>query len=176
VALSGSAARRYAEAVVDLAGDPAAVAGYGASLERLARATGPETIARLRDPRVSLAHRRDALVAAAKDEPPVIRHLLVLLLERQRIALLPDIARAYAELVDRRAGIEKAKVTTPIELTSADRESLVRRLESASGRKIKATFAVDPSLLGGAKVQIGDHVIDASLAAQLEDLARELAG
>lgn len=176
MALSGSAGRRYAEALIDLAGDPATVESYRASLERLARAIGPSSIALLRDPRVSLDHRRDALSGAVKDEPPVIRSLLVLLLERQRIQLLPDIARFYADTVDRRAGIEKAKITTPIELSAADRDDLVRRLERSSGRKLKATFLVDPSLLGGAKVQIGDHVIDTSLASQLQEMARELAG
>ena len=176
MALSGSAARRYAEALIDLAADAAAVEAYRESLERVARAFGPATVALLRDPRVSLDHRREALAAATQGEPPVIRSALVLLLERQRIALLPGIARAYADIVDRRAGIEKAKITTPVELSAADRERMVGQLERSSGRKLKATFTVDPSLLGGAKVQIGDHVIDASLAAQLHEMARELAG
>ena len=176
MALSGSAARRYAEALIDLAADPSEVEAYREALERVARAFGPETIALLRDPRVSLEHRREALASATKGEPAVIRSALVLLLERQRIALLPGIARAFAEIVDRRAGIEKAKITTPVELSAADRDALIKRLERSSGRKLKATFAVDPSLLGGAKVQIGDHVIDASLAVQLQEMARELAG
>ena len=176
MALSGSAGRRYAEALIDLAADTAAVERYRTSLERLAQAIGPASIARLRDPRVSLAHRRDALTQATKDEPAEVRSLLVLLLERQRIELLPAIARYYGEIVDRRAGIQKAKITTPIELSATDRDELVRRLERSSGRKVRATFAVDPSLLGGAKVQIGDHVIDTSLAAQLHEMARELAG
>lgn len=176
MALSGSAGRRYAEALIDLARDPAAVERYRASLERLADAIGPASIAMLRDPRVSLDHRRAALTAALKDEPPEVRSLLVLLLERQRIALLPAVARYFGEIVDRRAGIEKAKITTPIEIAQTDRDEMVRRLERSSGRKVRATFIVDPSLLGGAKVQIGDHVIDTSLAAQLQEMARELAG
>ncbi len=176
MALSGSAGRRYAEALIDFADGPGAVERFRASLERLTGAIGPGTIALLRDPRVSLDHRRAALVAATKDEPPAVRSLLVLLLERRRIELLPAIARAYGEIVDRRAGIKKAKITTPIELGVADREALVRRFEKASGLKLKATFLVDPSLLGGARVQIGDHLIDASLAARLHELAAELAG
>lgn len=176
MALSGSAGRRYAEALIDLAPDPARVEAFGTSLQRLRQAIGPASIALLRDPRVSLEHRRDALAAAIKDEPAEVRSLLVLLLERQRIELLPAIAGYYGEIVDRRAGIEKAKITTPVELAAADRDELVRRLERTSGRKVRATFVVDPSLLGGAKVQIGDHVIDTSLAAQLQEMARELAG
>ena len=176
MALSGSAGRRYAEALIGLARDPAAVERFRASLERLADAIGPASIALLRDPRVSLDHRREALTAAVKDEPAEVRSLLVLLLERQRIELLPAVARYFGEIVDRRAGIEKAKISTPIEVPATDREEMVRRLERSSGRKIRATFVVDPTLLGGAKVQIGDHVIDTSLAAQLHEMARELAG
>lgn len=176
MALSGSAGRRYAEALIDLAGDPATVERFRTSLVRLAEAIGPASIAMLRDPRVSLEHRRNALMSALTDEPAEVRSLLVLLLERQRIQLLPAIARYFGEIVDRRAGIEMAKISTPVELSSADRDALVGRLERSSGRTLRATFVVDPSLLGGAKVQIGDHVIDTSLAAQLQEMARELAG
>ncbi len=66
MALSGSAGRRYAEALSDLASDPASVERFRASLERLSSAIGPETIAVLRDPRVSLEHRRDALTGAIR--------------------------------------------------------------------------------------------------------------
>jgi len=51
----------------------------------------------------------------------------------------------------------------------------VRRLEQTSGSKVRATFAVDPALIGGAKVQVGDRLIDASLRNQLDELARQLA-
>jgi F-type H+-transporting ATPase subunit delta len=105
----------------------------------------------------------------------VIRSLLVLLLENDRIALVPQIALAFGDLVDRREGIAKARITTAVPLKEPEQRELVTRLERESGRKLRATFAVDPTLIGGAKVQIGDHLIDSSVRAKLVALGRQLA-
>jgi F-type H+-transporting ATPase subunit delta len=122
-----------------------------------------------------VGRRRDALAAAVKDEPKAIRAVLDLMIERDRLALLPDVISAYGELVDRREGVLKAKITTTRALETAEQRDLVGDLERASGKTIRATFAVDQSLIGGAKVQIGDRLIDSSLRTQLDHLARELA-
>jgi F-type H+-transporting ATPase subunit delta len=174
--LSGSGARRYAEALLQVATVEKAVPAYRQSLDRLATALGPGVIKLLRDPRVPMAGRRAALDTASTDEPPAIRAVLDLLLQRDRIALVPRIASAYSDLVDRLEGVAKAKITTSIALDDAQRGDYVQRLERSSKRKIRATFTVDPSLIGGAKVQVGDRLIDASLRNQLDDLARQLAG
>ena len=175
MALSGSSARRYAEAVYQIALRENAVPAFGASLDGLRRAFTPEVLRSLRNPGVPLRARRAALDAATAAEPKAIRSLLGLLLERERIALFPQVADAYAELVERRAGIVKGRVTTATQLSATDREDLVRRLERSSGKKIRATFAVDESLIGGAMIQVGDRLIDSSLKAQLDELRRELA-
>ena len=175
MAVSGSAPRRYAEALLELAEDPRAVGQFRASLERLAPVFDRVTVAGLRDPSISLSQRAEALAAGLTDEPPAIRSLLALLLERDRIALVAQIARAFGELVDRREGIAQARVTTAVPLDDQGRDDLVRRLERASRTKLRATFAVDPGLIGGAKIQIGDHLIDSSLYGKLIELGRELA-
>ena len=175
MALSGSSARRYAEALYQIALRENAVPAFGTSLDGLRRAFTPEVLRSLRNPGVPLRARRAALDAATAAEPKAIRSLLGLLLERERIALFPQVADAYAELVERRAGIVKGRVTTATQLSANDREDLVRRLERSSGKKIRATFAVDESLIGGAMIQVGDRLIDSSLKAQLDELRRELA-
>jgi len=175
MALGGSAARRYAEALLDIATEEGQVAPYRRSLEQIAVSFTPEVIRALRDPRIPLERRREALTAAAKDEPKAIRAVLDLMIERDRMAILPDVIRAYGDLVDRREGVLKAKITTTRALESAEQGELVRSLEQASGKTIRATFAVDQSLIGGAKVQIGDRLIDSSLRTQLDHLARDLA-
>jgi F-type H+-transporting ATPase subunit delta len=175
MAISGSSARRYAEALYQIAVSENAVPAFGASLEGLRRAFTPEVLRSLRNPGIPLRARRAALDAATAGEPKAVRSLLDLLIERDRIALFPRIAEAYAELVERRAGIVKGRITTATELTAGEREELVRRLERSSGKKIRATFGVDASLIGGAKVQVGDRLIDSSLKAQLDELQRELA-
>ena len=173
--VSGSAARRYAEAILELAPDEPSVAALRASLERIASALDRSAIAALRDPAIPLATREKALGEAVKDEPVLIRSVLSLLIEHGRIALVPAIAREFGVIVDAREGVANARVTTAVELNDRDRDALVRRLERASGRKVRASFAVDPALIGGAKVQLGDHLVDASLEAQLRALARQLA-
>jgi len=175
MALGGSSARRYAEALYQIATSERAVDDFGASLRRLREALSDDVLRALRNPGVPLRARRAAIDAATADEPKAVRSLLDLLLERERVALFPQIASAYTDLVEQRAGILRGKVTTATELSAADRADLLRRLERSSGKKIRATFAVDPSLIGGAQVQIGDRLIDSSLRAQLDELRRELA-
>jgi F-type H+-transporting ATPase subunit delta len=176
VALSGSAARRYAEAILDLAQAENAVDAYRASLESLAAGISPEAIRALRNPSVPVKQRLAAIEAATKGHPKAIRSLLLLLEQRDRIALLPDIARAYGDLVDRRAGIVKAKITTAVTLDASQQRAIVERLEKSSGHRLKAAFAVDESLIGGAVIQLGDHQVDASVRAQLSALGHSLAG
>jgi F-type H+-transporting ATPase subunit delta len=175
MALSGSSARRYAEALYQIGKAENAVDEFGASLQRLEQALGGEILRALRNPGIPLRARRAALDAATTAEPKAIRSLLDLLLERERIALFPQIAAAYVDLVERLAGIVKGTITTAKEIGANEREELVRRLERSSGKKIRATFAVDETLIGGAKVQVGDRLIDSSLKAQLDELRRELA-
>src|SRR6266513_927720 len=175
MALSGSAARRYAEALLALAPDERTVGELRASLEMLAPVFDRLTVAGLRDPSVPMKQRVEALRSALGGEPDVVRSLLVLLLETDRISLVPQIALAFGDLVDRREGISKARITTAVALKDSEERDLVSRLERESGRKLRATFAVDPTLIGGAKVQIGDHLIDSSVRAKLVALGRQLA-
>jgi F-type H+-transporting ATPase subunit delta len=176
VALSGSAPRRYAEAILDLAKAENAVDAYRASLDSLAGGITPEAIRALRDPGVPVRQRLGAIEAATKGQPKAIRALLLLLEQRDRIALLPEIARAYGDLVDRRAGIVTAKITTAVALDEPQRQAFVKRLESASGHRIKPSFAVDETLIAGAQIQLGDHLVDSSVRAQLNALRQSLAG
>ncbi len=176
MALGGSSARRYAEALLDFAVRESAVDAYRASLDRIAAAFGPQTLRSLRDPRTSLTRRHEALDAATRGEPRAVRAVLDLLLQRDRIALAPAIALAFGELVDEREGLVKARITTPIELGERERGEFLRRLEAATGKRLRASFAVDESLIGGALVQVGDRLVDTTLRTQLNALARQLAG
>lgn len=175
MALGGSSARRYAEALHQIALSEKGVDDFAASLQRLAQALSGDVLRALRNPGVPMRARRAAIDAATAAEPKPIGSLLDLLLERERIALLPQIAVAFTELVERQAGIVRGRITTATELNAGERDDVVRRLERSSGKKIRATFDVDRSLIGGAKVRLGDRLIDTSLKAQLAELQRELA-
>lgn len=176
MALAGSSARRYAEAMLDIATDERAVDAYRTQLGALASALDARALRMLRDVRLPLARRLAAAREATADAPRPIGALVAMLVERDRIALLPRIAAIYDELVDERAGIVKAKVTTAVEVGAAERDRMTRQLGEATGKTVRATFAVDPALLGGAMVQVGDHLVDASLRTRLMTLREELAG
>lgn len=135
----------------------------------------PSALRMLGDPGVPLERRLRAAEAATQGQPGPVRALVALLVRRDRIALLGRIATTFAELVDERAGIARAHVTTAVELDAAAREALVSRLGSATGKTIQATFAVDPDLLGGARIQVADHLVDGSLRARLHSLHQQLA-
>jgi F-type H+-transporting ATPase subunit delta len=176
VALSGSAPRRYAEALFDVATAEKAVDAYRAALDSLAAGVSPQSIRALRDPSVPLRQRLAAIEAVTKGQPKAIRAVLLLLEQRDRIALLPAIARAYGDLVDRRAGIVKAKIVTAVPLDEKQRREFIDRLEKTSGHKLRATFSVDATLIGGAQIQLGDHIVDSSVRAQLNALRHSMAG
>lgn len=175
MALAGSVARRYAEAMFELAEAEGSVSAYQASLDRLREAFTTETLRRFRDPSVPIEQRMAGAKAIGASEPQSIGSLLQLLVQRGNIALLPHIAAAFGSLVDRQQGIAIARITTPIELDESQRDGFVKRLEQASGSSIRAEFTVDPELLGGARVQVGDHLIDGSVRAQLRSLRTQLA-
>ena len=145
-----------------------ALVGVSAALSR-------ETLRLLASASVSLDARRRALKSATKDAPRGVRALLSTLLERKRISELPDISRAFGDLLDARDGIEKAVITTATPLDAAAQQRLVDELERSTGRRLRAAFAVDPELIGGAVVRVGDHEIDGSLRARLTLLRERLA-
>ena len=175
MALGGSAARRYAEALIDLASGPDEVAALSSALVRLRDALGEGGIRSLGDPSIPLARRSELVTRVTADQPRAVGSLLQLLVRRRRISLLPAITGAFGDIVDRRAGIATARITTPVALDEAAQKALVDRLERASGKKLRASFVVDPTLIGGAKVQVGDHLVDASIRARLEALRVQLA-
>lgn len=176
MALGGSSARRFAEAALALAVEQNAVDSWRGSLDRVAAALAGATLRLLRAPSISLAARRRALEEAVAGEPAGVRALLEMLLERDRIALLPDVARTYRELLDARAGVEKAVLTTAVPLDEAARRDLVARLERLTDKKLRATFSVDADALGGVVVRIGDHQVDGSVRTRLALLREQLAG
>ncbi len=175
MALGGSGPRRYAEAMLDIATADGAVPAYRMTLEQLG-GLDPSALRMLGDPGVPLERRLQAADAATRGQPGPVRGLVALLVRRDRMALIGRIAAAFTELVEERAGIARARVTTAVELDQPARDALVSRLERATGKTIQATFAVDRDLLGGARIQVGDHLVDASLRARLHSLLQQLAG
>ena len=126
-------------------------------------------------PEVRLADKRRFIEKAF--EGRALRTVAVfvdLLLRKKRLAELPVIVDAYEALVEKAQGIQRAHVTSAVLLLKPELDTLHRELEQLTGKTIKLTTEVDPALIGGALVRIGDRVIDRSVRTLLASIASKL--
>ena len=107
---------------------------------------------------------------------PVLAKLLILLAERDRLVLLPDLLSTYRDRVLDHRQVVRAEVTTATPLTTARAQEIERRLAHATGRRVTMTSRVDPAIIGGVIARIGSIVYDASVTRQLEKIRSRLAG
>jgi F-type H+-transporting ATPase subunit delta len=91
-----------------------------------------------------------------------------------RVGRIDEIAAQFEVLADDAAGRVRATVTTAIPLSEADRGSLARDLSSQLGKDVRLESRVDPAILGGLVLQVGDRLTDASVAARLDQLRRQV--
>ncbi len=162
-------ARRYAAALLSLAGEEAAAETIAADLDR-----GAEVVATsgarliLDDPRSPVAARVSALAAAAG--APVnsaVHTLMTMLAGRRHLGALPAIAEAMHEALDVRDGISTARVSTPMEIGAEERSMIEAQAKAIAGGAVRVTYDIDPSLVGGVTLRVGDLLIDGSVKGKL---------
>lgn len=170
-------ARRYAEAAFELALRDDKVEVWLEQLRDLAQAVAdPAVVERLADPNVPLVTRHEALRGLfAGRMLPQVSNLVGLMLRRRRLDALPDIAREFRRLHNRRAGISEATATSATQLDEREIGALRARLEQITNGQIELELRVDPALLGGVQVRLGDLLIDGSVRGRLERLRGRLA-
>ena len=129
----------------------------------------------LANPAVPVDRRATALAEMLGDRVsrPVL-NLIQLLLRRGRIEELPRVAAEFRRLDDDRQGITHATATSAAPLTPDEVRALTARLEQSTGGRIALDVKVDPSLLGGLVVRVGDRLIDGSVRGRLERLRNQL--
>ncbi|MCL6521080.1 MAG: ATP synthase F1 subunit delta [Firmicutes bacterium] len=172
-------ARRYAEALFVLARERNQVGGVREELERLAARAGGDPRWRwvLESPVLPGSARESALDQLLGEEAsPLVRRFLHVVVRKGRGSLLPAMAREYGRMADEAEGIREAEVTTAMALDEASREVLLRRLESWAGERVRLRERVDPAILGGLIVRVGDRRMDGSVRTRLEAMRRHLAG
>ena len=170
-------ARNYADAHLTLsrkAGDPR---GWGRLLQDVADALASDRTLRLflESPRVSADQKNDVLAKALQDRAPrlFVRYLQTLV-KKGRQMLLPEIATEYHALLDEVEGRVHAHVTVARPATDADREVITRQLTKTLGRDVVPHFTVNPAILGGVVVKVGDRVMDGSVRRRLGRLRGRL--
>jgi F-type H+-transporting ATPase subunit delta len=104
----------------------------------------------------------------------VSRNFLFVLVDHRRIAELSDVVESLAVVLDERLGFAQAEVTAARQLTDEQQRAVNAELEKVSGKRIRARFGVDASLIGGVVARIGSTVYDGSVRGQLEQLGRRL--
>ena len=123
------------------------------------------------------APRKRALMAALTGRigvAPVLGKLLVLLAERDRLALLADLLAAYRERLEDHRQVVRAVVTTAWPLPAERLDQIGHRLEEVTGRAVTITSRVDPEILGGVVARIGSMVFDGSVTRQLQKIREKL--
>jgi len=104
----------------------------------------------------------------------IIRNFLFVVLDHQRAHILPEIIAAFQEVVRRREGIAEAEISSAIELSAAQKAEFAFTLERLTGKRVEAKYSLDPALLGGAVVRIGDTIYDGSLRTRLNEMRARL--
>jgi F-type H+-transporting ATPase subunit delta len=170
------AGRRYAEAAFELATRDKAVDAWQRDLAFAAELARDERVARAADsPAVPVAERRKVVRKLLSSRvSPLALNLALLLAERGRFAVLPDVSTEYDALVRKSRGIVAATVTTPAPLSERELAAVKKRVEQLAGAHVELSTATDPTLLGGLRVRIGDLQIDASVSGRLERLRARL--
>ncbi len=173
--IRNTAAKRYAEAALQLAREQGRLDEWGEQLDLVARVLGhPEVADVLDNARLPVAQKVRLVEEFLTDLDPLVLNLVRLLVARGRAHLAPDIAEAYRELADREKGIVHAHVTTAVPLSEEEKKALARRLEEVTGRRVVLHAAVDEDIVGGIVIRIGDRLIDGSTRSRLLALKRQL--
>ena len=176
--VTGSLARRYARAVLEIGTANGNLDKIGADLRALAKAMreSAELVTALTNPAIRRADRRRVIDALLQkiDAAPHSRNLVYLLLDGERMGSLEAISREVDAMIEARAGRIAAEITSARPLDPTQLSQIITALEQLSGKKVAVTRREDPDLLGGVVAKLGDTVYDGSLRTQLRALRDEL--
>ena len=111
----------------------------------------------------------DAIVERAGIDRPV-RNLMAVLIDHRRLPFLPRIVEQLEKELDARLGFTEAQISSTRELADAEKRTLEAQIAKTTGKKVRASYGLDKSLLGGAVVRIGSTIYDGSVKGQLEKI------
>ncbi len=173
-------ARNYAETLLELAdrnGGRKAMEQFGEALDGLAVVLESDRRVRefLATPRVGAAAKQQVLTRALQGTAPelFVRFVMVVVAKRRHTLLL-DIARAYRLLMDERMGRLRVAVAISHAPDETLKKEIRQALEKRTGREVIPAFTVDPELLGGMVVHLGDEILDSSVRSRMAGLRRRL--
>jgi F-type H+-transporting ATPase subunit delta len=171
------AASRYAKALLDVLYPHKAQQG----LEQLQRfsallAEQPDVRRVFENPTIS-AERRKALLKEVGDAysfDPAVRNFLNLLVERNRIDLIDEIAQTYQRFLDTKMGIVPARVISATPLDATQQQQVAAKLQAATGKTVRMELSTDPALIGGVVAEVGSTIYDGSIRQRLQSFRKSL--
>ncbi|RKR10187.1 ATP synthase F1 subcomplex delta subunit [Flavobacterium sp. 90] len=172
---STRAAIRYAQAILDLANSKGVAEAVSNDMKSIASTIGSnlELSTFIQSP-TKVEVKESALLEVFANINGVTKGLFHLLFENKRFEILEAIALEYNKLFDESNGVEVAKVTTAIPMDAALEAKVLAKIATLSDKKITIENIVDPSIIGGFILRIGDQQYNASVANRLQVLKREL--
>lgn len=175
MAASG-AAKRYAQAAFELAKSQHKLDVWERDLGRLLTAMENPTVHEFfENPAIPDEAKRHAIGTLLPDDADTfVRNLLLLMLDRGRLDLLPGLVETFRELVLVDRGIAIANITTAIELQPAELRQVVAQIGRLVGKEIEPRTYVDPAIIGGVVVHVGDTLIDGSVRTQIARLREQM--
>ena len=173
--MATAAARRYAKAVFELAQGDGDLDGWERRLTLIRELFADEQVANVLKNRAIATADRERVITESRGLDKEASNLARLLVEADRVKEAAAIGEEFQRLSDAAAGRVRATATTAVEVKAAQREHITRELADRLAKDVRLTVVVDPRILGGLRLQIGDHVIDATVATRLQQLRRRLA-
>ena len=169
-------ARPYAEAIFRSAVDGNDVVGVGAKLKSFGViASNPQMASLVGNPNVSSTEKANLMSSVAGGNVPVpLANAVLLLIGNGKASLLPFIAEHFERLQREHDGVVKATITSAFLMSDADKAGMVEALAKKYGKRVEAVVMVDETLIGGARVQVGDDVVHASVRDTLNKMAQSL--
>ena len=171
-------AKRYAKALLTLGREDGDYEKYGEELDQFVTfwEGTPEFADAASNPMYAKESRKVICRAVVEKMgfSPVFTSLIDLMLEKNRLAIIPEVCRFYKKLLDEMAKISRAKVTSAIPLSEEAVESIKASLEKTVGQSIVVETEIDPELIGGVVARVGDLVLDGSVRTQLASIKETL--
>ncbi|HET7150010.1 MAG TPA: ATP synthase F1 subunit delta [Candidatus Acidoferrum sp.] len=173
-----SASLQYANALADIALEQGAAEPSAKQLENFGEAYAQSAELRtfLASPAISVEAKHGVLEKILKrlGASKIIRNFLFVIADHRRTNLIPEIIDTFQQVIRQRQGVAEAAVSSVIELTAAQKKELAATLARLTGKKIEPKYSIDPALLGGAVVRIGDTIYDGSLRSRLNEMRMKL--
>ena len=168
-------AKRYAQATFDLASQRGKLDQWTKDLRLVNEVLqNLELKAFLEHAKVPLSRKVQTMKEVLQGVDPLVQNLLACLVSRGLVELVPEVENVYGRLLDELRGREQAEVYSAVPLADSERDRILGFLADLTKKQVRLDTQVDPSILGGLVIKVGDKLIDGSTRTRLEELGKRL--